>query len=135
MANTRWKLITSLRRPSSSRKQSVTNPLPHNLLPNEHLVLTRSPSSRFLYTDAYGGNYPAGGDFHHEDEELRTAHQQASQYAGSSGNSEIFSNVINSISQKKGHLANSDIDEQGWTNLHFPSLPPPSIQYIYIHVC
>lgn len=62
--------------------------------------------------NAYGGAYPAGGDFHHEDEELRTAHQQASQYAGSSGNSEIFSSVINSISQKKGHLANSDIDEQ-----------------------
>ncbi|KAM0460156.1 hypothetical protein ACHAO4_002287 [Trichoderma viride] len=62
--------------------------------------------------NAYGGAYPAGGDFHHEDEELRTAHQQASQYAGSSGNSEMFSSVINSISQKKDHLANSDIDEQ-----------------------
>jgi hypothetical protein len=99
-----------LRWPSSSRKQSVTIP-PHNLLPNEYLVLTRSLS--ILYTDAYGGAYPAGGDFHHEDEELRTAHQQASQYAGSSGNNEIFSSVINSISQKKGHLANSDIDEQG----------------------
>ncbi|KAL7786293.1 hypothetical protein V8C37DRAFT_412574 [Trichoderma ceciliae] len=61
---------------------------------------------------AYGGNYPAGGDFYHEDEDLRTAHQQASQHAGSSGNSDIFSGVINSISQKKSHLANSDIDEQ-----------------------
>ncbi|KAL6904569.1 hypothetical protein GGI43DRAFT_380983 [Trichoderma evansii] len=62
--------------------------------------------------NAYGGNYPAGGDFHHEDEELRTAHQQAQQYAGSSGNSDMFSNAINSISQNKSHLANSDIDEQ-----------------------
>lgn len=100
-----------LRRPSSSRKQSVTTTTPpRNLPPNEHPVLTRSS---IQYTDAYGGAYPAGGDFHHEDEELRTAHQQASQYAGSSGNSEMFSNVINSISQRKDHLANSDIDEQG----------------------
>ncbi|GFP56571.1 hypothetical protein TASIC1_0007006300 [Trichoderma asperellum] len=71
-----------------------------------------TPPRDSIYTDAYGGNYPAGGDFHHEDEELRTAHQQASQYAGSSGNSDMFSNAINSISQKKSHLANSDIDEQ-----------------------
>ncbi|KAL7943099.1 hypothetical protein V8C42DRAFT_329687 [Trichoderma barbatum] len=67
---------------------------------------------------AHGGNYPAGGDFSHEDEELRTAHQQASQHAGSSGNSELFSNIINSIGQKKSHLANDDIDEQDAIRKH-----------------
>ncbi|UKZ49012.1 hypothetical protein TrVGV298_003250 [Trichoderma virens] len=67
---------------------------------------------------AYGGNYPAGGDFHHDDDDLRTAHQQASQYAGSSGSSDIFSNVINSLGQKKSNLANSDIDEQDAIRKH-----------------
>ncbi|KAL7939483.1 hypothetical protein V8C35DRAFT_286766 [Trichoderma chlorosporum] len=67
---------------------------------------------------AYGGNYPAGGDFHHEDDELRQAHQQASQYAGDSGNSAMFSNVINNIGQRKEHLANSDIDEQDAIRQH-----------------
>lgn len=67
---------------------------------------------------AYGGNYPAGGDFHHEDEELRTAHQQAQQYAGSSGSSELFSQIINTISQKKNRLAEDDIDEQDAIRKH-----------------
>ncbi|KAK4059442.1 hypothetical protein Trihar35433_10903 [Trichoderma harzianum] len=68
--------------------------------------------------DAYGGNYPAGGDFHHEDEDLRTAHQHASEYAGSSGNSAMFSNVISSLGQQKSHLANSDLDEQDAIRKH-----------------
>ncbi|KAH6609211.1 hypothetical protein Trco_002557 [Trichoderma cornu-damae] len=68
--------------------------------------------------EAHGGNYPAGGDFYHEDEELRTAHQQASQHAGSSGNSDIFSSIINSIGQKKSHLANGEIDEQETIRKH-----------------
>ncbi|KAL6701750.1 hypothetical protein J3F84DRAFT_343286 [Trichoderma pleuroticola] len=68
--------------------------------------------------NAYGGNYPAGGDFHHEDEDLRTAHQHASEYAGSSGNNTIFSNVISSLGQQKSHLANSDLDEQDAIRKH-----------------
>ncbi|KAL7908624.1 hypothetical protein GGI35DRAFT_407726 [Trichoderma velutinum] len=68
--------------------------------------------------NAHGGNYPAGGDFHNEDEDLRNAHQHASEYAGSSGNSDIFSNVISSLGQKKSHLANSDLDEQDAIRKH-----------------
>ncbi|RFU75560.1 beta-flanking [Trichoderma arundinaceum] len=99
------------KRPSPPRKQSV----PHHFHP--HVSRAYNPDFRF-HIEAYGGNYPAGGDFYHDDEELRTAHQQASQHAGSSGNSDLFSNIINTIGQKKSNLANSDIDEQDAIRKH-----------------
>lgn len=54
-----------------------------------------------------GNNVPLEDDLHN-------AHNEAANNAGSSGNSELFSNVMNVISQKKGDLAeNPKVDEQG----------------------
>lgn len=48
------------------------------------------------------------------EDDLHNAHNEAANHAGSSGSSELFSNVMNVINQKKGDLAqNQNIDEQG----------------------
>lgn len=54
-----------------------------------------------------GNNVPLEDDLHN-------AHNEAANHAGSSGNSELFSNVMNVINQNKGNLAeNPKVDEQG----------------------
>ncbi|POR34473.1 Uncharacterized protein TPAR_05323 [Tolypocladium paradoxum] len=67
---------------------------------------------------AHGGNYPAGGGFQHDDDALKTAHQEASQLAGSSGSSDMFSQIIGAIGQRKGQIANEDIDEEDAVRKH-----------------
>ncbi|ODA81052.1 hypothetical protein RJ55_04014 [Drechmeria coniospora] len=46
------------------------------------------------------------------DEEFRNAHDEASRLAGSSGNSAMFSQIMGAIGQKKGQIANEDLDEE-----------------------
>lgn len=67
--------------------------------------------------DSQGGGFFDRDD----DDDFRTAKQEASQRAGSSGNSELFHSIISSIGQKQGKLADEDIDEQGkCCALHHP---------------
>ncbi|PNY28013.1 Uncharacterized protein TCAP_02062 [Tolypocladium capitatum] len=71
-----------------------------------------------IFTGGYGGNYPASGGFQHDDADLRMAHQQASQLAGSSGSSAMFSQIIGAIGQRKGQIANEDIDQEDAVRKH-----------------
>ncbi|KAK7223632.1 hypothetical protein V2G26_011635 [Clonostachys chloroleuca] len=67
--------------------------------------------------DKQGSNSQGGGFFDRDDDDdFRTAKQEASQRAGSSGNSELFHSIISSIGQKQGKLADEDIDEQDAIN-------------------
>ena len=43
---------------------------------------------------------------------MRTAKEEAANRAGSSGSSDMFSNIIGAIGQKKGSLEKEDIDEE-----------------------
>ncbi|OAQ79335.1 beta-flanking protein [Purpureocillium lilacinum] len=67
---------------------------------------------------SHGGNYPAGGGFAHDDDELKTAQHEAANRAGSSGSSELFSSVLSAIGQRKGQIANEDIDEEDAVRKH-----------------
>lgn len=62
-------------------------------------------------TGPQGGSYPAGG--YGQDDDLQGAAEHASRHAGSSGDSSMFSNLLGSLSQNKGRLANEDVDEDG----------------------
>ncbi|KAH8682194.1 hypothetical protein BX600DRAFT_36680 [Xylariales sp. PMI_506] len=65
---------------------------------------------------SHGGNFPAGG--YGQDDDLRGAAEHASRHAGDSGDSSFFSNVIGSLSQKKEHLAQQDVDEDDAVQQH-----------------
>ncbi|KAF7555054.1 hypothetical protein G7046_g6643 [Stylonectria norvegica] len=66
-----------------------------------------------------GSNKPQGGlasflgglDFD-------TAKDAANQHSGSSGNNDMFSNILNAVGQKQGKLANEDIDEEDAVRKH-----------------
>ncbi|KAI1752814.1 ClpP/crotonase [Xylaria castorea] len=60
----------------------------------------------------HGGAYPAGGP-RADDDDWRGAAQHASQHAGDSGDTDLFSNLLGALGQKKQRLANEDIDEDG----------------------
>lgn len=49
----------------------------------------------------------------HDDDDFRTAKEEANRHAGSSGSSDMFTSIISAIGQKKGRLADEDIDEEG----------------------
>lgn len=71
-----------------------------------------------------GGGYPAGGGFRHEDDEdFRGAAEAASRHAGDSGDAGMFGGILNAIGQRKGELANEDIDEGRGS----PVPPPPCL--------
>ncbi|UNI23405.1 hypothetical protein JDV02_009225 [Purpureocillium takamizusanense] len=53
-----------------------------------------------------------------DDDELKTAQHEAASRAGSSGSSELFSQVLSAIGQRKGQLANEDIDEEDAARKH-----------------
>jgi hypothetical protein len=77
-------------------------------LPRDSAFLTPEDSV------THGGGYPAGaGVPHPDDEDFRGAAERASQHAGDSGDTSMFANVLGHIGQKKQHLANQDIDEEG----------------------
>ncbi|KAF3802884.1 hypothetical protein GCG54_00000251 [Colletotrichum gloeosporioides] len=69
---------------------------------------------------AHGGNYPAGGGAFpdDDDDDYRQAAHQASRHAGSSGDADLFSTVLGALTQKKGQLANEDIDEDDAVKKH-----------------
>lgn len=72
---------------------------------------------------SHGGRFPAGG-FGQDDDDLRGAAEHASRQAGSSGDSDFFSTLLGAVSQKKGRLAEEDVDEEGlWTVLHLMGRP------------
>ncbi|KAJ0351381.1 hypothetical protein COL154_004773 [Colletotrichum chrysophilum] len=70
--------------------------------------------------EAHGGNYPAGGGAFpdDDDDDYRQAAHQASRHAGSSGDADLFSTVLGALTQKKGQLANEDIDEDDAVKKH-----------------
>lgn len=75
-----------------------------------------------LYTDsttftAHGGSYPAGG-YGREDEDLSGAAEHASRHAGDSGDSSLFSSILGSLGEKRGRVAQEDIDEEGKLQQH-----------------
>lgn len=59
-------------------------------------------------TDQGGGG---GGGL--QNDVLKMAQQHASASAGSSGNSDLFSNIMNAVGQKQDKIQNEDIDEEG----------------------
>lgn len=54
----------------------------------------------------------------YNDDEFSGAANQASQHAGSSGDSNIFSSVLSMLGQNKSNIGNEDIDEQDAVNSH-----------------
>ncbi|KAI8275431.1 hypothetical protein K4K60_008682 [Colletotrichum sp. SAR11_57] len=70
--------------------------------------------------EAHGGNYPAGGGAFPDDndDDYRQAAHQASRHAGSSGDADLLSTVLGALTQKKGQLANEDIDEDDAVKKH-----------------
>lgn len=54
------------------------------------------------------GSYP-----NTDNDDFSAAGRHASQHAGNSGDSNIFSNVLSLLSQRKNDIGNEDIDEQG----------------------
>lgn len=48
-----------------------------------------------------------------DDDDLKNVHQEASKLAGSSGSSELFSQIVGAIGQHKGQIADEDVDEEG----------------------
>ncbi|OTA91154.1 hypothetical protein M434DRAFT_397412 [Hypoxylon sp. CO27-5] len=67
----------------------------------------------------HGGAYPAGGGYpHDDDDDLRGASEHATRHAGSSGSSDLFSNLLGALTQKKQTLANEDVDEDDAVKQH-----------------
>ncbi|EQK98371.1 beta-flanking protein [Ophiocordyceps sinensis CO18] len=48
-----------------------------------------------------------------DDDGLRNADHEASRLAGSSGSTDLFSKVVGALGQRKGQIAEEDIDEEG----------------------
>lgn len=67
----------------------------------------------------HGGAYPAGGGYpRDDDDDLRGASEHATRHAGSSGSSDLFSNLLGALTQKKQSLANEDVDEDDAVKQH-----------------
>ncbi|OCL02062.1 hypothetical protein AOQ84DRAFT_305445, partial [Glonium stellatum] len=56
-------------------------------------------------------SYGGGGAYGGGSDDFSSAAQHASQHAGDSGDSSLFSNALGMLSGKKQHLQNEDIDE------------------------
>ncbi|OTB05646.1 hypothetical protein M426DRAFT_319632 [Hypoxylon sp. CI-4A] len=66
-----------------------------------------------------GGAYPAGGGYpRQDDDDFRGAAEHASRHAGSSGDNDLFSNLLGALTQKKQSLANEDVDEDDAVKQH-----------------
>ncbi|KAK9781987.1 putative Beta-flanking protein [Seiridium cardinale] len=65
----------------------------------------------------HGGSYPAGG-YGQDDDDLRGAAEHASRHAGSSGDSSMFSGLLGALGEKKGRLAEEDVDEDDAVRQH-----------------
>ncbi|KAI3319624.1 hypothetical protein HD806DRAFT_256514 [Xylariaceae sp. AK1471] len=65
----------------------------------------------------HGGAYPAGGP-RADDDDWHGAAQQASNHAGDSGDTDLFSSLLGALGKKKQHLANEDIDEDEAVRTH-----------------
>ncbi|KAI1282776.1 hypothetical protein F5Y07DRAFT_197234 [Xylaria sp. FL0933] len=65
----------------------------------------------------HGGAYPAGGP-RADDDDWSDAAQHASQHAGDSGNTDLFSGLLGALGQKKQRLAEEDIDEDEAVRSH-----------------
>ncbi|KAI0390628.1 hypothetical protein F5Y17DRAFT_50888 [Xylariaceae sp. FL0594] len=67
----------------------------------------------------HGGAYPAGGPRSDDDDnDWSGAAHQASKHAGSSGDADLFSNLLGVLGGKKKELANEDIDEDDAVRKH-----------------
>ncbi|KAI0198256.1 hypothetical protein F4808DRAFT_262760 [Astrocystis sublimbata] len=67
----------------------------------------------------HGGAYPAGGPRADDnDDDLRDAAQHASNHAGSSGDTDLFSSLLGALGQKKQKLADEDLDEEEAVRTH-----------------
>ncbi|KAI8626634.1 hypothetical protein F5Y19DRAFT_488010 [Xylariaceae sp. FL1651] len=79
--------------------------------------LTGDATTDFLGGNAtHGGAYPAGGP--RADDDFRGAAEHASRHAGDSGDTDLFSNLLGSLGQKKQKLANEDLDEDEAVRTH-----------------
>ncbi|KAI0861068.1 hypothetical protein F4860DRAFT_514138 [Xylaria cubensis] len=65
----------------------------------------------------HGGAYPAGGP-RADDDDWNGAAQHASQHAGDSGDTDLFSNLLGALGQKKQRIADEDIDEEEAVRTH-----------------
>ncbi|OAA48550.1 beta-flanking protein [Metarhizium rileyi] len=63
-----------------------------------------------------GGNNNNSGGF--QDDILKMAQQHASNNAGNSGNSDLFSNIMSAVGNKQEKIQNEDIDEQDAIKQH-----------------
>jgi hypothetical protein len=74
-------------------------------------------------TVTHGGSYPAGGP-RADDDDWRGAAENASKHAGDSGDTDLFSNLLGALGQKKQRLADEDVDEDGqcllFSAIYFP---------------
>ncbi|KAI1392850.1 uncharacterized protein F4822DRAFT_143148 [Hypoxylon trugodes] len=67
----------------------------------------------------HDGAYPAGGGYARaDDDDLRGAAEHANRHAGDSGNSDLFSNLLGALTQKKQSLADEDVDEEDAVKQH-----------------
>jgi hypothetical protein len=76
----------------------------------EGMNCPRYVSLAWLTKQSYGGGGGYGAD---DDDDLSGAARHASQHAGDSGDSNIFSSVLSALGQNKHSIGNQDIDEQG----------------------
>ncbi|KAI0400175.1 hypothetical protein F4802DRAFT_586142 [Xylaria palmicola] len=65
----------------------------------------------------HGGAYPAGGP-RADDDDWKDAAHHASQHAGDSGDTDLFSNLLGALGQKKQRLADEDVDEDEAVRTH-----------------
>ncbi|KAI0141536.1 hypothetical protein GGR57DRAFT_406128 [Xylariaceae sp. FL1272] len=61
----------------------------------------------------HGGSYPAGYD-----DDFSGAAEHASRNAGSSGDTDFFSNIMGALGDKKGKIADEDLDEEEAVRAH-----------------
>ncbi|KAM4058563.1 beta-flanking protein [Hirsutella rhossiliensis] len=73
----------------------------------------------FLENQTQGSNQgQEAHDRRDDDDELKNADHEASRLAGSSGSTDLFSKVVGALGQRKGQIANEDIDEEDVARKH-----------------
>jgi hypothetical protein len=84
-------------------------------------------TNTYLNAVSHGGAYPAGGGRPHggDDEDMRNAAEEASRRAGDSGDTDMFSSILGSITQQKHQIAQGDINEDRKYNYLLPLVQYP----------
>lgn len=79
--------------------------------------ISQSSYRHLLTMDSYGG----GGGYGGGDNDFSGAMQHAEEHGGDSGDSSMFSNVLNRLGQNHQEIGNQGIDEQRTPSPNYPS--------------